>query len=170
MSTEPFVQPQAIVAFVALGVIGTGIVGGLTHRIVVFRDAHDLVLSFAALAVPLGLYYFGALFLSDSAPILLRLWTAVPVAAVLVLLFILLRRTAQDNAGWLSTGLALLTKIPLGLLFLVVAVNAVAPTGKSAAARATNRQQSIFALLILTPLMLALTRDRESLTSFRLGR
>jgi hypothetical protein len=170
---EAGVSPLAITAALVLAVLLFGIVQGFRERIVVFRDLHDLGLCFALPAVPVGLIFAGIVFgfidkkMSSAATV--TFWSLLVLACFLGLLALIIVRTWQDNRGILATLLSLVTKLPLGLLFLVALIDFVAPKG-NARQRAEKRQFALMALLILSPLVYGLTRDKSGLSRSPIAR
>lgn len=151
---------------IAALVVGFGAFCGATGKLVVFRDRSDLLRTFAiiggcGLATSLVL-----IFAADSSPAESRIALIGVLALWLFAFFDIFQRTGQDNAGIVRTCLAVLTKIPFALLVPMLAISAIAPTGKTAAQRASSRAFAIFMLVILAPLLLALVRDKESLGKF----
>jgi len=153
--------PEAVAVIATVLVVGAGVIAGLTGRIVVYRDYGHIVWCFALLVVPFGLWVLGAMALENAHPFFVRLWMWVVGFVAVSLLFVIAQRTWQDNADPWSTCVALLTKIPLGLLYVGMLAQFVAPQGRTADKRAGERQFAFLLLFLLTPLLLALTRDKD---------
>jgi len=78
-------------------------------------------------------------------------------------LSIIITRSWVDNRGVFSTLLAVLTKLPFAILVPVLILRAAAPTGKKASQRAFARFLALGGLILLAPLIVALTRDKTGL-------
>lgn len=146
-----------------------GTVLGVTSRIVVFRDLQDLMISFSAV----GAWLLSVvLFINAGAD---RLFIGMPVPVLgavictLLLLTFVYMRSRSDNVSVASTLLVVVTKLPYAVLVPLLAISAVAPTGKTASKRASKRAQSLLALALLAPLIIALTRDKDALSKLRRG-
>lgn len=146
-----------IIAFIIIVVVGIFL--GFKKKITVFRDYNDLGLVFL-----LGI--------SPIIPMLLFLFVAsnqkeIAVAFIIIVetaLFIwIVVRTYQDNKNIFSTLIALITKIPLSILFILNLLSFVAPTGKNWEKRAAKRYSSFAFVLLLAPIILALVKNKEGI-------
>ena len=140
-----------------LAIVVCGIVAGWNQKIVVFRNYDDLAMMFFMLAVPLCIVWIG-----DYGAIL-----------AMVFFFVLLTwasiRTWQDQSPrsvW-AFGLALITKLSLGILFVWSLWSLISPGGKTQLARARARASALATLALLTPIVTRLVRDHEGIWSPR---
>lgn len=155
------ISPEQLAALAAFLVIGAGMVAGLTGRIVVYRDYLDVVWCFALLVVPLVSLWFGLQVLGEADPDIRIGWAGLCGLIALGLLAFIAKRTWEDNGGVLSSFLALVTKVPLAVLYVGALLQAAAPSGRTQQDRNKNRGLALAGLFLLTPLLMALTRDKE---------
>ena len=71
-------------------------------------------------------------------------------------------RTFQDN-NIFGGVIALITKIPLSLLFVINALSFINPSGETPSAERKARRGAFTWLLFLTPITVALVRDKKGL-------
>jgi hypothetical protein len=148
---------------IALIVIGLGAILGATGKITVFRDRNDIFTTFS-LVISGG---FALVYLYPMADKLLPYLQAIARVGVVLLaiagILIVFARSWVDNRGAFSTLLAVLTKLPFAILVPVLILQAAAPTGKKASQRAFARFIALGGLILLAPLVVALTRDKTGL-------
>lgn len=148
---------------IALVVVGLGAILGATGQITVFRDRNDIFTTFS-LVVGAG---FALVFLSPMTDGLLPILQAAARVGIILLavgaVSIIVVRSWGDNQGVFSTLLAVLTKLPFAILVPVLILRAAAPTGKKASQRAFARFLALGGLILLAPLIVALTRDKTGL-------
>lgn len=148
---------------IALLVVGLGAILGASGQITVFRDRDDIFTTFS-LVIGGGL---ALLFLYPLADRLLPILQTVARVGIVVLaagaVLVIVSRSWADNQGVFSTLLAVLTKLPFAILVPVLVLRAAAPTGKKASQRAFVRFAALGGLLLLAPLIVALTRDKTGL-------
>ena len=137
----------------ALGLVALGAYRGWTGRIVVFENFNDLFFSFA-----------GAILMVIS--ILLGIEGAPPIFFVVVIISLGLTYASfaaslRSNATTVDALHSLITKIPLGILFIFALVEFVTPSGKTFSARSSSRALGFMTLLLVAPLIYKLVRTHE---------
>lgn len=151
---------------VALLIIGLGTILGTTGQITVFRDRSDIFTTFSLL-VGAG---FSLMVLFPMTNRLLPIFQPVGRVGIVSLVvgagFVIVARCWADNGGIFSTLLGVLTKVPFAVLVPVLVLRAAAPTGKKASERAFARAIALGGLILLAPLIVALTRDKTGLNAF----
>lgn len=158
--------PRTYMLIAAL-TVGAGTILGATGRIVVFRDFRDLVVTFSGMAGWAVGSYFLIHIAGDRNQNEQTLAIGAIAVALLLLIGLIIRRSYQDNGAVLSTVLAVLTKLPYAIFVPLLAIQAIAPTGKTAATRASSRASALLILTILAPVLIALTRDKSAFTKLR---
>ena len=155
-----WLRTSQLIAFL---VVGFGAVLGAAGQITVFRDRNDIFTTFS-LFVGGGLML---LFLGSRVDHLLpSLQIAARIGIVLLAMgaiSLIVARSWVDNRGLFSTLLAVLTKLPFAILVPILILRAAAPTGKKASQRAVTRFIALGGLILLAPLIVALTRDKTGL-------
>ena len=147
------VNSLIILAFLLPLIIG--IVLGWRKKTVVFRNYDDLFIAFLALVLPVPL---GFLYLLTNSQITLSLC----ILAELALVFWIYYRTYEDNQGnFILTFLAFYTKIPLSILFLFQLLDLFDNILKPATEK--NKSVSVVSLLVLTPLILKLVKNKTGI-------
>ena len=148
---------------IALLIVGLGAILGTTGQITVFRDRNDIFTTFSlVVGGSLGLLFLNSM-IDDLLP---SFQIAARVGIVLLAIgavSVIIARSWSDNGGIFSTLLAVLTKLPFAILVPVLILRAAAPTGKKAAQRAFTRFLALGGLILLAPLIVALTRDKTGL-------
>ncbi|HIC8801145.1 MULTISPECIES: hypothetical protein [Aeromonas] len=144
---------------IALSILAIGVFlgAGNKRKIVVFMNYDDLGLTFliptAFFAIAFMFQYLG------GSP---QVGAAIGGVVSLVLLFkviVLTYHTNNRQVGY--TCLALITKIPLSILWVLNIIQLIAPSGKTAAQRRSNRQSAMLVLLIVTPIIGLLVVDKS---------
>jgi MFS-type transporter involved in bile tolerance (Atg22 family) len=139
-----------------------GVVLGYKEKITVFRNYNDLGLVFLLGLWPIVASKFGMLLGG-----LLKTQTQENVALVFTVLseialaLWIITRTYIDNDSVWKTALSLITKITLSFLFVFNVLEFITPSGKTSAKRAQARRSALTWLLILTPVVYALVRNKE---------
>ena len=148
---------------IVLVMIGLGTILGASGQITVFRDRNDIFTTFS-LVIAVG---FALVFLYPMADRLLPILQPVGRFGIILLVggagLVIAARCWFDNRGVFSTLLAVLTKVPFAILVPVLVLRAAAPTGKKASERAFARFLALGGLILLAPLIVALTRDKTGL-------
>jgi len=130
---------------------------GKNRTIIVFRDYNDLGLTFL---IPAGAYLMFFLFASFGGNPKFGMILAMIVA--LVLFGILIKNSYEDNEGSIVyTIMAIMTKMPLGILWLLSFFTMLNPSGKTAKKRRESRASAMMILAILTPLIGILVVNKE---------
>ncbi len=146
-----------LIAWVVFVVIG--VVMGFKQKITVFRDYNDLGLVFLLGLVPIILMYVFSFASKDNHKI-----GFIFIAIVESVLFLwIVIRTIQDNQNPLGILFALVTKISLSVLFIINLLNFVTPSGKTGSNRASSRRTGFAFLLVLSPIVFALVRNKEGI-------
>jgi len=130
---------------------------GKNRTVIIFRDYNDLGLTFL---IPASVYLIFVLFTSFGGNQQLAMFLAIGVA--LTLFAILVKNTYLDNnKSMLHTSLAIMTKMPLGIIWFLNFITMLNPSGKTATQRRKNRGVALIILAILTPLMTLLVANKE---------
>ena len=146
---------NSLIIIVVLLPLIIGIILGWQEKNVVFRDYDDLFIVFLAMVLPVPLFF---LYSSVNSQIMLAFCILIELA----LIFWIVYRTYQDNQGNLIyTFLALYTKIPLSILFLFQLLSLLDNIFKPASRQ--DKGFSFISLLVLTPLILKLVRNKTGI-------
>ncbi len=130
---------------------------GENRTVIVFQDYNDVGLTFL---IPASAYLIFWLFVSMGGDPKIAQYLA--WAVVLVLFIKLVRNTYEANhKQMLHTVLALITKLPLGILWFFNLITALNPGGKTAAQRRKNRGSALVFLALLTPIVSLLVVNKE---------
>ncbi len=107
------------------GILLLGIILGFTKTITVYRDFSDLTKVFMLVLAPIGLFSI----LGDKIDNRILRNILIGIEGLLLLWIIV--TTFIDNKNIFKTLLALITKIPLGVIFAIYLVNLISPSGKT---------------------------------------
>ncbi|MCF8255408.1 MAG: hypothetical protein K9J84_12600 [Bacteroidia bacterium] len=143
--------PSEYYIYGCIGILLLGIILGFTKTITVYRDFADLTKVFMLVLAPIGLFYI----LGDKIDNRILRNIFIGIEALLLLWIIV--TTYIDNRNIFKTLLALITKIPLGVIFAIYLVNLVSPSGKN---RRQSRGISGIVMLFLGPILFGLVRNR----------
>jgi hypothetical protein len=143
--------PQEYYIYGSIGILLLGIILGFTKTITVYRDFADLTKVFMLVLAPIGLFYI----LSDKIDNRILRNIFIGIEGLLLLWIIV--TTFIDNRNVFKTFLALITKIPLGVIFAIYLVNLISPSGKN---RRQSRGISGIVMLFLGPILFGLVRNR----------
>lgn len=146
-----------LIAWIVIVVIG--VIMGFKQKITIFRDYNDFGLVFLLGMVPVVLMYLFQLVANDNQKV--GLIFIVSVEAILFLWIII--RTFQDNHNPLNFFVALVTKITCSVLFIINLLDFVTPSGKTSSYRASSRRKGFAFLLILTPIVFSLVKNKKGL-------
>lgn len=136
----------------------TGILLGFKKTIVVYRNYDDLGMVFLLGVFP-AIYQIISGFISEPGPLNILYWF---FSAVEVLIFIfVIKRTFRDNSNPILAILALITKIPLSVLFIYVLFSFISPSGSTQSEQRKSRMGAGLLLAVLTPIVLALVQERS---------
>ena len=143
--------PNEYYIYGSVGILLLGIILGFTKTITVYRDFADLTKVFMLVLAPLGLFYI----LGDKIDnrILQNIFFGIEG---LLLLWIIVT-TFIDNRNIFKTLLALITKIPLGVIFAIYLVNLISPSGKN---RRQSRGIAGIVMIFLAPILFGLVKNR----------
>jgi len=143
--------PSEYYIYGSIGILLLGIILGFTRTIIVYRDFADLTKVFMLVLAPLGLFYI----LGDKIDnrILKNIFCGIEG---FLLLWIIVT-TFIDNRNIFKTLLALITKIPLGVIFAIYLVDLISPRGKN-----LRRSRGIagIVMLFLAPILFGLVKNR----------
>ena len=130
---------------------------GDNRTVIIFRDYNDLGLTFLIPASFLLIYTLFMMFGGNPA------WGAgLALIVSLVLFGILVKNTYIDNnRKILPTILSLMTKVPLGIIWIISFMTMLNPSGKTAKERRKNRGSALIIVAILTPIIGMLVVERE---------
>ncbi|MGQ9847866.1 MAG: hypothetical protein ACUVQP_10280 [Bacteroidales bacterium] len=143
--------PNEYYIYGSIGILLLGIILGFTKTITVYRDFADLTKVFMLVLAPIGLFYI----LGDKIDnrILQNIFFGIEG---LLLLWIIVT-TFIDNRNIFKTLLALITKIPLGVIFAIYLVNLISSSGKN---RRQSRGIAGIVMLFLGPILFGLVRNK----------
>ena len=143
--------PNEYYIYGSIAILLLGIILGFTKTITVYRDFADLTKVFMLVLAPIGLFYI----LGDK--IENRILQNIFFGIEGLLLVWIIVTTFIDNRNIFKTLLALITKIPLGVIFAIYLVNLISPSGKN---RRQSRGISGIVMLFLGPILFGLVRNR----------
>jgi len=143
--------PSEYYIYGSIGIVLLGIILGFTKTITVYRDFADLTKVFMLVLAPIGLFYI----LGDKIDN--RILRNIFIGIEGLLLIWIIVTTFIDNRNIFKTLLALITKIPLGVIFAIYLVNLISPSGKN---RRQSRGISGIVMLFLGPILFGLVRNR----------
>lgn len=130
---------------------------GENRIIIIFRDYNDLGLTFL---IPVSFVLIYILFTSLGGD---PRWGGMLGIIVALILFLILIRNSyiDNNRSLLYTSLAILTKMPLGIIWIVNLVSILNPSGKTAMERRKNRGSALVILTLLTPIVAMLVVEKK---------
>lgn len=143
--------PNEYYIYGSVGILLLGIMLGFTKTITVYRDFADLAKVFMLVLAPLGLFYI----LGDK--IENRILQNIFFGIEGILLIWIIITTFIDNRNIFKTLLALITKIPLGVIFVIYLVNLISPSGKN---RRQSRGIAGIVMIFLAPIFFGLVKNR----------
>ena len=143
-----------VILLVLLGFIVTGVVLAKKGEIVVYNDYNDLLVNFVAFMVP---PIFLLLILLSGKD----LFFYAGVALELGLIGYIIKTTYTGNdKDLLKTFLALMTKLPLGLIYCLALLDLIDGSGKDEDGKNKGMLSKLL-LLVLTPLMFVLVKNKS---------
>ena len=143
--------PNEYYLYGSIGILLLGIILGFTRTITVYRDFADLTKVFMLVLAPIGLFYI----LGDKIDNRILQNIFIGIEGLLLLWIIV--TTFIDNRNIFKTLLALITKIPLGVIFAIYLVNLISPSGKN---RRQSRGIAGIVMILLAPLLFGLVKNR----------
>jgi hypothetical protein len=146
--------PSEYYIYGSIGILLLGIILGFTKTITVYRDFADLTKVFMLVLAPIGLFYILGDKIDNS--VLRNIFIGIEG---LILLWIIIT-TFIDNRNIFKTLLALITKIPLGVIFAIYLVNLILPSGNSRGKRRQSRGISGIVMIFLAPILFVLVKNR----------
>lgn len=130
---------------------------GENRRIIIFRDYNDLGLTFLIPASFILIYVF---FTSVGGN--LQLGGILAFIVALILFSILVKNTYADNRGSLLYAImAILTKMPLGIIWIINLITMLNPSGNTVSKRRKSRGSALVILALLTPIVTMLVAEKE---------
>jgi len=130
---------------------------GENRTVVIFRDYNDLGLTFLIPASFVLIFYLFAMVGGNPT-----LGMGLALVVSLVLFAMLTKSTYEDNhRALVPTILSIMTKIPLGIIWIVSFITMLNPGGKTAAERRKNRGTALIIMGILTPIIGMLIVNKE---------
>jgi hypothetical protein len=149
-----------IIIWSIIAVIIIGIILGYTKTITVYEDFSDLTIVFLLVFAPLGVFYsFIPMIVAYSGgnETVLQVIMLLVEIGILTWIFI---RTYNSNKNILKTILALIVKLPLGIIFAYYLLYLLFPGGNNYYERRRSRSKAAIVLAVLTPLILGLVRNK----------
>jgi len=143
--------PNEYYIYGCVGILLLGIILGFTKTITVYRDFADLTKVFMLVLAPIGLFYI----LSDKIDNRILRNIFIGIEGLLLLWIIV--TTFIDNRNIFKTLMALITKIPLGVIFAIYLVNLISPSGKN---RRQSRGIAGIVMIFLAPILFGLVKNR----------
>lgn len=144
-----------IVAMIALVIFMVAM--GFTRHIVFYQNYNDLGVSAGTIALPTFIGFGPGLMLPPKV----TLWTCLAVF-VLMLIIMIVKTFMANNKSLIKTIFLIPAKLTMSFLFVFYLYDALTNKKRS------GRGEAMFNVIVLTPLMLALVKERTGL--FRLSR
>lgn len=144
---------------VACIVVIYGIVQGWgdDRKIVVFKDYDDLGLTFLVPASGIAVIYVFSFFGASESIGKYLAWAVM----LWVLSKLAVNTYALNDNDLKKTALALVTKLPLAIVWVLNLIQVINPSGKTAAQRSSSRGSALVMLAIMTPIIGKLVVDRS---------
>jgi len=117
--------PNEYYIYGCVGILLLGIILGFTRTITVYRDFADLTKVFMLVLAPIGLFYILGNKIDN------RILKNIFIGIESLLLIWIIVSTYLDNRNIFKTLLAIITKIPLGVIFAIYLVNLISANGKN---------------------------------------
>ena len=143
--------PNEYFIYGGIGILLIGIILGFTKAITVYRNFADLTKVFMLVLAPIGLFYI----LGDKIDNRILRNIFIGIEGLLLLWIIV--TTFIDNRNIFKTLLALITKIPLGVIFAIYLISLISPSGKL---KRQSRGISAIVMLFLAPILYSLVKNR----------
>jgi len=146
--------PNEYYIYGIIGILLLGIILGFTKTITVYRDFSDLTKVFMLVLAPIAIF----LLLGNKVEkgIIKNIFWGIEI---LLLVWIVVS-TFIDNGNVFKTLLALITKIPLGIIFAVYLIDLVSPGGKTSAQRKKSRGIAGLVMIFLAPILYGLVENK----------
>jgi len=130
---------------------------GENRTVIIFRDYNDLGLTFLIPASFVLIFYLYMMFGGNPA------WGMGLAVIVSASLFVILAKNTyvDNNQNMLPTVLSIMTKVPLGLIWILSFMTMLNPGGKTAKQRRENRGTALVIMAILTPIIGMLVVEKE---------
>jgi len=130
---------------------------GENRTVIIFRDYNDLGLTFLIPTAFILIFYLFMMFGGNPS------WGAGLAFIVSMSLFvILIKNTYEDNNKViLPTILSIMTKVPLGIIWIFSFITLLNPSGKTAAQRRKNRGTALVIGVLITPIIGMLVVEKE---------
>lgn len=141
-------------------IVGTVIITtvmGLLRKTVVYYDYDDMMLCLGTFISPIAMFSLCVAFdVRDSLQ-----FTIIILLPSLIMLFFILLKTLKSGVV-IMLPFVLFTKLFLSLFLVFSLYKIFSPSGHDAATRNANRVSSIFMVVLITPIVLALVRNKRS--------
>lgn len=130
---------------------------GENRTVIIFRDYNDLGLTFLIPASFVLIFYLFMMLGGNPT------WGGGLAFIVSASLFVILAKNtyADNNQNMLPTVLSIMTKVPLGIIWIISFVTMLNPSGKTAKQRRENRGIALIIMGILTPIIGLLVVNKE---------
>jgi hypothetical protein len=146
--------PSEYYIYGGIGILLIGIILGFTKTITVYRDFADLTKVFMLILAPVGLFYL----LGDKIESKVLRNILIGIEGLLLVWIIV--TTYLDNRNIFKTLLAIITKIPLGVIFAIYLIDLISPGGSKRGQRRQSRGIAAIILLFLGPILFGLVKNR----------
>ena len=146
--------PSEYYIYGGIGILLIGIILGFTKTITVYRDFADLTKVFMLILAPVGLFYL----LGDKIESKVLRNIIIGIEGLLLVWIIV--TTYLDNRNIFKTLLAIITKIPLGVIFAIYLIDLISPGGSKRGQRRQSRGIAAIILLFLGPILFGLVKNR----------
>ncbi len=150
--------PSDYIFYILGGIMLLGIILGFFKKITVYRDFKDLGLVYLLLVIPFGIGLLTSQFGGSEKIKQAAMWAVIGLDSfILILIFI---QTYKDNSNIFATVLAFYVKVFLGILFTFYLFQFIFPDRATSEQRRKSRAFSGMILLLLTPIVFGLVRNR----------
>jgi len=146
--------PQEYFIYGSIGILLLGIILGFTRKITVYRDYADLTKVFMLILAPIAIFIL--LGNKIEKDIVKNIFLGVEI---LLLIWIIVS-TFIDNGNIFKTLLALITKIPLGIIFAIYLIDLISPGGKTSSQRKKSRGIAGLVMIFLAPILYGLVENK----------
>ena len=134
----------------------TGLILGVTKKIVVFNDYQDVALSFGGVVVTFLLFASVPKEKNDLEGFYILIGLVESV-----LLFFIFRFTLKSNDNIFKTLYAFLIKIPLSLIFLIMLMGLGSTSGETEEEKSANRKKGLIEFGIFAALIFGLIKNHK---------
>lgn len=125
-------------------IVGVFLGAGRNRRIVVFSDYDDLGLTFLIPA--------STVLVLLIAPHSKITYSIIFIVEIFLLIKLVINTWRVNQSIW-KTGLALITKLPISIIWMMNFIEMLNPSGKTSVQRSKNRGNALLVLALLTPVI-----------------